>query len=294
MSARLTVSVIGTGRMGAAMARRISAGRFALAVWNRDRAKAEQVAEATGATVAATAAEAAGADVIVTSLADDLAVREVYLGTAGICEGVAAGTVVVDTSTIDPVTTHQVGDAVDQAGGGFLDAPVSGSVSTVDSGALTVMAGGDVELLDRVRPVLDTMATRIVPVGPRGSGSIAKLAVNGLVHGLNVALAEALVLAEKAGLDRAVAYDIFAGGAAGAPFVQYKREAYEHPDDAAVAFSLDLVAKDLELITGLARRVGAPMRQAEEGLEIVQAAIAAGLGASDLSAIAVHLRREES
>jgi 3-hydroxyisobutyrate dehydrogenase-like beta-hydroxyacid dehydrogenase len=294
MSARLTVSVIGTGRMGAAMARRISAGGFALAVWNRDRAKAEQVAEATGATVMDTARRAAGADVVVTSLADDAAVRDVYLGPDGICEGIAPGTVVVDTSTIDPMTTAEIGDGIDAAGGGFLDAPVSGSVSTVDSGALTVMVGGDGDLLDRVRPVLDTMASRIVSVGPRGSGSIAKLAVNGLVHGLNVALSEALVLAEKAGLDRAVAYDIFASGAAGAPFVQYKREAYEHPEDAAVAFSLDLVAKDLELITGLARRVGAPMRQAEEGLEIVQAAVAAGLGSSDLSAIAVHLRGEES
>jgi 3-hydroxyisobutyrate dehydrogenase-like beta-hydroxyacid dehydrogenase len=286
--------VIGTGRMGAAMARRISAGGFALAVWNRDRAKAEQVAEATGATVMDTARRAAGADVVVTSLADDAAVRDVYLGPDGICEGIAPGTVVVDTSTIDPMTTAEIGDGIDAAGGGFLDAPVSGSVSTVDSGALTVMVGGDGDLLDRVRPVLDTMASRIVSVGPRGSGSIAKLAVNGLVHGLNVALSEALVLAEKAGLDRAVAYDIFASGAAGAPFVQYKREAYEHPEDAAVAFSLDLVAKDLELITGLARRVGAPMRQAEEGLEIVQAAVAAGLGSSDLSAIAVHLRGEES
>ena len=285
--------MIGTGRMGAAMARRISAAGFALTVWNRDRVKAQRVAGETGATVADSAAQAATADVVLTSLADDLAVRHVYLGPAGICEGVASGTVVVDTSTIDPMTTREVGDAVDDAGGGFLDAPVSGSVSTVDSGALTVMVGGDVELLDRVRPVLETMATRIVAVGPRGAGSVAKLAVNGLVHGLNVALSEALVLAEKAGLDRKVAYDIFAGGAAGAPFVQYKREAYEHPDDAAVAFSLDLVAKDLELITTLARRVGAPMRQAEESLEIVQAAIAAGLGASDLSAVAVHLRREE-
>ena len=277
------------------MARRIAAGGFALTVWNRDLAKAQRVAEETGATVAETAAQAATtADVVVTSLADDAAVRDVFIGPAGIREGVTSGTVVVDTSTIDPVTTREIGEAVDAAGGGFLDAPVSGSVATVDSGALTVMVGGDVDLLERVRPVLDTMASRIVRVGPRGSGSIAKRAVNGLVHGLTVALSEALVLAEKAGLDRAIAYDIFAHGAAGAPFVQYKREAYEHPDDTPVAFSLDLVAKDLELITGLARRVGAPMRQAEEGLAIVQEAVAAGLGSSDLSAIAVHLRGGEA
>ena len=286
--------MIGTGRMGAAMARRIAAADFPTQVWNRDTAKAEAVAHDTGVAVAASAAAAAGADVVVTSLADDEAVRDVYLGADGVCAGVADGTVVVDTSTIDPMTTAQIGDAVDAAGGAFLDAPVSGSVSTVDSGSLTVMVGGDPDPLERVRPVLDTIAARIVRVGPRGSGSIAKLAVNGLVHALNVALSEALVLAEKAGLGREIAYDIFANGAAGAPFVHYKRAAYEHPEDAPVAFSLDLVAKDLELITDLARRVGAPMRQAQQGLEIVRSAVAAGLGASDLSAIAVHLRREGS
>jgi 3-hydroxyisobutyrate dehydrogenase/2-hydroxy-3-oxopropionate reductase len=133
----------------------------------------------------------------------------------------------------------------------------------------------------------------VIHVGPRGSGAAAKLAVNALVHGLNVALSEALVLAERAGVNRAIAYDVFASGAAGAPFVQYKRAAYENPEGTPVAFSLDLVAKDLELINALGQRVGAPLRQAEVGLSIVRAAIAAGLGEADLSAIAVYLRELE-
>jgi 3-hydroxyisobutyrate dehydrogenase/2-hydroxy-3-oxopropionate reductase len=121
----------------------------------------------------------------------------------------------------------------------------------------------------------------------------AKLAVNSLVHGLNVALSEALVLAEKAGLDRETAYEVFVSGVGGAPFVKYKREAYENPDSTPVAFSLDLVEKDLELITALAHRVGAPMAQAEVGLEIVRRAVAAGMGERDLSAIAVFLRGDD-
>ena len=125
------------------------------------------------------------------------------------------------------------------------------------------------------QPVLDALATRVIHVGARGSGAAAKLAVNSLVHGLNIALSEALVLAERAGVDRTTAYEVFASGAAGAPFVQYKRAAYEHPETTAVAFSLDLVAKDLELITGLGARVGAPKAQAETGLELVRQAIAA-------------------
>lgn len=292
MAAGQTVSVIGTGRMGAAMAQRISAAGFNLVLWNRDRTKAEQVATSTGATVASSAAEAASrADIVLTSLADDSAVRDVYLGPDGVCAGVAGG-VVLDTSTIDPETARSIGTAVDGAGAGFLDAPVSGSVATVEAGALTVMVGGDAALLGRARPVIDTMAERVVHVGGRGAGSAAKLAVNALVHGLNIALSEALVLAEKAGVDRETAYEIFASGAGAAPFVHYKRDAYTHPERAVVAFSLHLVAKDLELITGLAKRVGAPMSQAETGLDLVKRAIETGKGDSDLSAIAVFLREE--
>ena len=151
------------------------------------------------------------------------------------------------------------------------------------------MVGGDRELLERVRPVLDALAARVVHVGDRGAGAATKLAVNALVHGLNIALSEAIVLAEKAGVDGLSAYEVFANGAGGAPFVQYKRNAYEYPDDAPVGFSLDLVVKDMELITQLGERVGAPMRQANVGLDIARSAVANGFGQRDLSAIAVYL-----
>lgn len=293
MGETLTVSVLGIGRMGAAMARRLHQSGFDLVLWNRDRSKAGSVAEELGVPVTDTAAEAAATgDVVLTSLADDRAMLAVYLDEQGVVEGVKSGTVVVDTSTVDPETVHRVGAAVDETGAGFIDCPVSGSVATVEAGALTIMAGGDPGTVDRARPVLQAMSSNIVATGDRGSGASMKLAVNGLVHGLNVALSEALVLAERAGVDRKVAYEVFASGAGGAPFVQYKREAYENPEAAAVAFSLDLVGKDLELITGLAERVGAPMDQAATGLAIVNAAIEAGMGDRDLSAIAVYLRGE--
>lgn len=292
-SRSVRVGIVGTGRMGAAMAGRIGAAGFPLVVWNRDRAKAERVAASTGATVAGSAAEAAAsADVIVSSLADDAALRAAYLDGDGVVAGLRDDAVAVDTSTVDPATVAEVGTAVDAAGAGFLDCPVSGSVSTVESGTLTIMVGGDAALLARVAPVLDTIAQRVIHVGPRGAGSATKLAVNALVHGLNVALSEALVLAERAGVAREVAYEVFANGAGGAPFVQYKRAAYEHPEDATVAFSLDLVEKDLELITGLAARVGAPMRQAATTLGIVRDAVGHGYGDRDLSAVAAFLREE--
>lgn len=277
------------------MARRFHDGGNRLVLWNRDRSKAEAVSADTGADVKDSAAAAvAKADIVVSSLADDGALKEVYLGEGGVVEGIRAGSIAVDTSTVDPATVVEVGDAVDGAGAGFLDCPVSGSVSTVESGNLVVMAGGDPDLVSRVEPVLSTIAKEVVHVGDRGAGAACKLAVNSLVHGLNVALSEALVLAEKAGVDRAAAYEVFAGGAGGAPFVHYKREAYEHPEEAAVAFTLDLVAKDLELITGLGEKVGAPMAQASTGLDIVRRAVDSGMGNRDLSAVAVYLREQGS
>jgi len=249
------------------------------------------VADPLSVAVASSPAEAvASADIALSSLADDDAVRSVYLGEHGVVEGLRPGVVMMEMSTIDPEVVVEIGFAVDGTGAALLDAPVSGSVTTVEQGALTIMVGGEPTALETARPVLEALSARVIEVGKRGTGAATKLAVNALVHGLNVALSEALVLAERAGVERSVAYEVFASGAGGAPFVQYKREAYEHPESAVVAFSLDLVAKDLELITGLGERVGVQMDQAEIELQIVKRAIAAGLGNRDLSAVAVLLR----
>jgi 3-hydroxyisobutyrate dehydrogenase/2-hydroxy-3-oxopropionate reductase len=273
------------------MARRIHGSGVEVILWNRDRSKAEAISQEIGASVAETAAQAAAvSDFVLSSLADDEAVQDVYLAANGVVEGIGGGTIAIDTSTVDPVTILRVGEAVDQTGAEFIDCPVSGSVSTVEAGELTVMAGGDEVVVKEAEPLLASIASRVIHVGPRGAGAACKLAVNGLVHGLNIALSEALVLAEKAGVERGTAYEVFVSGAGGAPFVKYKRQAYENPETTPVAFSLDLVAKDLELITGLANRIGVPMNQARVGLEIVRRALAAGMGPRDLSAIAVLLR----
>lgn len=279
------------GRMGSAMARRFSGAGHRLIVWNRDRSKAEAVAADTDAWVAESpSAAAAEADVVVTSLADDRALSEVYLGEGGIASGIREGAVAADTSTVDSETVRVVGAGIAAAGARFVDCPVSGSVSTVEAGTLTIMAGGDPGTVAEVEPVLSAIAAKVVRVGDLGAGSACKLAVNGLLHSLNVALSEALVLAEKAGVDRNSAYEVFASGAAGAPFVHYKRQAFEEPEDAAVAFTLDLVAKDLELITALGDRVGASLDQTKTSAAIVGETIAAGMGERDMSAVAVFLR----
>jgi len=285
------VAVVGTGRMGAAMAGTLCRAGVEVVVFNRTRAKADAAAEATGAAVAATAREAAAsAQVVVSSLADDAAVGAAYTGGDGIVAGLQPGAVVCEASTIDPGTVRRLRPLVEDRGASLLDTPVSGSVSTVEAGQLTIMAGGDPEVLERVRPVLDPLAKQIFHVGELGAGAVMKLTVNSVLHGLNLALAEGLVLAERAGVERAVAYEVFAASAIAAPFVHYKREAFEHPGRPPVAFSLDLVAKDLDLILALAAEAGATMEQAAINSRVVEAAVAAGLGGHDLSELATYLR----
>jgi 3-hydroxyisobutyrate dehydrogenase-like beta-hydroxyacid dehydrogenase len=303
------VAVIGTGRMGTAMAVRLARAGHQLVLYNRTRERAEQAAAETGsravgastgpapapaARVVATAAEAAAAagehGTVLVSLADDAAVTAAYQGPDGLVAGLAPGTVVADTSTVAPGTVRELEPLVTRRGAVLLDTPVSGSVAVVQRGELTVLAGGDPAALDRIRPILDGFARLVFHLGPLGAGATMKLAVNSIVHALNQSVAEALVLAERAGVDRAAAYRVFVNSAAGAPFVQYKQESFIHPESAPVAFSLALVAKDLDLITELAGQVGARMDLTDAGRALVDEALAAGYGERDLSALADLLR----
>jgi 3-hydroxyisobutyrate dehydrogenase-like beta-hydroxyacid dehydrogenase len=287
----MRVAVVGTGRMGTAMAHRLSGAGIELVLYNRTAESARRAAAATGSAVAETAREAAAsADLCLVSLADDAAVRDTYRGDDGLIAGLRGGSVVCDTSTVAPATPRALAPQVAERGAALLDTPVSGSVPLVERGELTVMAGGSAAALDEARPVLRVLAKQIFHLGDVGAGATMKLVVNAAVHSLNVAISEAVVLAEKAGLDRATTYDVLETSAVGAPFVQYKRSAFVHPDETPVAFSLSLVAKDQALIRDLAEQVGARMDQADTNRRLVAEALAAGLGDSDLSAVASLLR----
>jgi 3-hydroxyisobutyrate dehydrogenase-like beta-hydroxyacid dehydrogenase len=289
------VAVLGAGNMAGAMVGTLRRAGIDVSVWNRTTSRGQTVAETHGATPADTRAGAIeGADVVLSSLADDTAVLETYLGDDGAAAACASGQVVLEMSTIAPSTVLRVGESVTAAGAAFLDAPVSGSVPTVEKGELTIMVGGEAGALERARPVLDALATKVFHVGALGAGATVKLAVNTLIHAIDVGLSEALVLAEKAGVDRSAAYDVFAAGAAAAPFVLYKRPAFENPDTAPLTFTLDLMSKDLELILSLAREVDAPMGQAERNKELVDRALAAGFSGRDMSSVAEYLRRASS
>jgi 3-hydroxyisobutyrate dehydrogenase-like beta-hydroxyacid dehydrogenase len=286
-----TVAIVGTGRMGAAMARSLARSGHPLLLWNRTSAVAETLAAELGAVAAATPAEAAGAaDVCLVMVADDTAVEEVFSGPNGLLAGVRAGAVLVDMSTVAPSVIRSLEDRTRATGAGILDAPVSGSVATAQTAQLTIMVGGEVADLDRARPALEPLAKVIFHLGPLGSGAAMKLAVNTLIFGLNAAIAEGLVLAEAAGIEPSRAYDVLAASAAGAPFVAYKRAAFLQPDTTPPAFALNLAAKDLRLILALAGATGVPMPQAEVNLETIVAAGSDGRGDRDFADVAELLR----
>jgi 3-hydroxyisobutyrate dehydrogenase/2-hydroxy-3-oxopropionate reductase len=281
------IAVIGAGRMGSAMVGRLLAAGHHVVVYNRTRERAV----ATGAQVAGTAREAAeAADLVVVSLADDAAVEAAYGGEDGVVAGLRADAVVVETSTVAPDTVRGLAPIVVRRSATLLDAPVSGSVPVVERGELTFLVGGDADAVARAGPIFDALGSRVFHLGDVGAGAVMKLAVNSVVHGLNQALSEALVLAEKAGVAREAAYEVFAASAVAAPYVHYKRAAFEHPESTPVAFRLELVAKDLALIDQLATASGARMEQLAANRRVVAEALAAGLGDDDLSALARLLR----
>jgi 3-hydroxyisobutyrate dehydrogenase/2-hydroxy-3-oxopropionate reductase len=290
-----TVGVLGIGRMGGSMARALATAGFEVVAWNRTASAAETLAaELGGRAVNRPAEVAAAADVCVSMLADGSAVEAVFRGPDGLLAGARPGSVLVDCSTVAPSTIRAFEADARAVGAGLLDAPVSGSVALAESGALTIMVGGEAADLELARAVLDGLAKTVFHMGPLGSGAAMKLAVNTVIFGLNEALAEGLVLAEAAGIDRTRAYGVLVASAAGAPYVGYKRAAFLEPDTAPVAFALDLAAKDLRLIAELAGELGVPMPQAVTNLEAILAASAGGRGDRDFSAVATHLRETAS
>jgi len=285
------VGVLGIGRMGGSMARALATAGFEIVCWNRTPAAAEALAaELSGRAVARPAEVAAAVEVCVSMLADGPAVEAVFGGPDGLLAGARPGNVLVDSSTVPPSTIRTFEAAARAVGAGLLDAPVSGSVSLAESGALTIMVGGETTDLERARPVLDALAKTVFHMGPLGSGAAMKLAVNTVIFGLNQALAEGLVLAEAAGIDRTLAYDILTVSAAGAPFVGYKRGAFLDPTNEPVAFALGLAAKDMGLISALAAASHVSLPQARTNREQIRAAQRSVGKNADLSAVAVHLR----
>lgn len=287
-----SIAFLGLGRMGRPMAANLAAAGHRLTVWNRTPETAERFAAEHGARAAATPAEAvADSDVVVSMLADDRALLDAYTGEAGALQSIRPGTLAIDMATVSPATVAELARLLGQRDVQLVDAPVSGSVAAATAASLTIMAAGEPAAVERARDVLGTLGDPVLEMGPSGAGSSMKIVVNAIVHSLNQAVSEALVLAERAGIERTRAYEVFANSAVSAPFVLYRREAYERPGEVPVTFRLELAAKDLRLALALAEQVGADLPQTRTNLGVLDDAVAAGFGDDDESAVAAHLRR---
>lgn len=282
-----TAGFIGLGAMGAPMARHLAtAGRLA-AVWNRSPDKAQaQAAELGIAAASDPAALARRVDVIflcVSADADVLAMGQALL------PGLRAGQVVIDTSTVSRDTARAMADLLRPLGVDFLDAPLSGGVEGARLGKLSVMVGGDTEVLERVRPLLQSFAARITHMGPVGAGQATKAVNQVLIAGIAEAVCEGLAFGEALGLPQAELLAVLSAGAAQTWFME-KRGATMLADQFSGGFKLQLLLKDLRIVDAMQRGLGLPSSVVRQALIDYTELVQRGLGDDEISSL-IKLKR---
>lgn len=280
MTDQPTVALLGTGTMGAGMARNIAAAGIPLKVWNRTREKAEPLAEA-GAVVAESPAEAVrDADIVITMLFDADSV-ETALDQAR--DGLKQGAVLLQQSTVGVEGADRLAARAEELGLVYVDAPVLGTKKPAEDGALVILASGPDEARDVVAPVFEAIGSRTVWVGAAGQGTRLKLVANSWVLTVVEGIAESLALARALGVEPRRFLEVVKGGAMDAPYVQLKGSAMLD-GDFAPAFGLDGAAKDAGLIVEAARAAGADLAVIEAVQQHFARALDAGYGDRDMAA----------
>jgi 3-hydroxyisobutyrate dehydrogenase-like beta-hydroxyacid dehydrogenase len=280
----MKVGFIGLGTMGKPMAINLLKKGFAVTVYNRTADKAAEVT-ALGAVAVSTPAEAAQeADVIITMLSNDAVVLEVLLGRSGILGSLSAGQTVIDCSTVSPETSRQLHEALLERAVDFLDAPVTGSKPGAENGTLVFMVGGSYATTDKLRPVFEAMGTKIVYMGPSGSGSSAKLAHNTIAAVNLLGFIEGLSMATKAGLDPERFVEIVLAGGASSKQAELKGSKIVNRDFTN-QFSLQLMLKDLLLAGNLSDSYQLPLPLQKAATGLFQMGLSKGLGDHDMSAV---------
>lgn len=287
----MRVGFAGLGRMGAHMAGNLVGAGFDVTVWNRSSAKARMLAQHTGCGLAETPrALAASCDVVVTMLADDPSSEAVHLGEEGLFAANGAK-LFVEMGTMSPDHIAALVQAAPE-GTRVIDAPVSGATQAAADAQLLIMAGCTEAEAEPLGPLFDAMGRATICLGAAGAGSVMKLAVNSLIHGLNQTLAEAMTLAEAAGIAPEAAFDVIENSAAAAPMLKYRRPLYL--DEAAhdVTFTVALARKDMQVTAALADRLGTAMPQGRVTLDKLLQAEAEGFGARDMASILQFMRKD--
>jgi 2-hydroxy-3-oxopropionate reductase len=286
----MNVGFIGLGAMGLPMARRVlSAGHTMYTTFHRRLEPAEEL-RAMGATVLATPAEvAAVADVVITILPADAELREVVFGATGILRGVASGKALFEMTSGTALAMQEIAAAIERKGGAVLDAPVSGGTPAAEQGTLTIMVGGDEALLERFRPLLQAMGTRILHVGKVGQGKIVKI-VNQVMAAIHLlTIGEAFALGIKNGADPDVLYEVIKNSSGYSKMMDLRLPGFLLEGSFEPGFKLDLMKKDVNLALESAKASSTPLLLTSAAAQVFAAASAAGKGSNDFSAAAQFL-----
>ena len=280
----LPVGWIGTGRMGAAMARRLARAGADLTVWNRTRAKAEPLA-ADGARIADSIGELADRAVVFTMVSTSADLEEVLTGPGGLLvDGRPVPSVIVDCSTISSETSAAMREAVARRGARFLAAPVSGNGKVAAAGRLSIVASGPEDAFDLAAPFLRGIAVSVTYAGPGEAARLVKICHNLLLGVLIQSLAEVTVRAEKGGVSRAALLDFLNNSVLGSTFTRYKTPALVKLDYTPT-FTPVLLRKDFDLGLAAARELGVPLPLAALSQQLVQSAISTGHSADDFAVL---------
>ena len=273
----MRVAILGTGKMGGAMARRLKSQGHELTLWNRTRERAEALGVGE---VASTPAEAAkGAEVVISIVTDADAVRAAYLGEGGAVQA-ARDQVFVEMSTAGPDIAIEIAPHVERAGARFLEAPVLGSIPAVDAGTLIVLASGKQDAIERAQPVLQSLG-EVRYLGALGNGSSLKLIANTTIASVSALAAELLAAGTSAGLN---VDDVFWVISRISPYLNSRRAGLVDHQYEPVTFALRDAVKDLRLATDLYKRIGALTPLSLETKELFEKA-AESAGDLDMSAI---------
>lgn len=278
------IGFIGLGIMGKPMARNLLKAGYSLTVCNRSRGAMEELA-ADGAVLAESPAQVAQqSDVVLTCLPDSPDVEAVVLGENGILAGSQPGMLYIDHSTIAPTTARRIYDSLQHKGVAALDAPVSGGDIGAQEGTLSIMVGGDEVAFQRSLPILQAMGKNIVHVGATGAGQVTK-ACNQIVVAMAVqAIAEALTLAQKSGVDPAKVRAALLGGFAQSRVLEvHGQRMLDHTFQPG--FTLDLHRKDMNIVLQTAKELNLPLLGAAQVTELMNAMLAQGKGNLDNSAL---------
>jgi 3-hydroxyisobutyrate dehydrogenase-like beta-hydroxyacid dehydrogenase len=284
------VAFCGLGIMGGPMAANLARAGFELSVWTRTTEKARRFAAEHGARAADTpAGAAAGAQAVVTMVPDSPEVESTLFGGDGAAAALADGALVIDMSTIAPSAAKAIGERLAEQGVDFVEAPVSGSRPKAEDGTLTIMAGGEEAAFDRALPLLEAMGERIVHVGPRGHGQLAKLLTNTMGAVNAAALAEAVITVKRAGIDPKAFLEV-AGGSAGASIVLTLKGRPMFDESFEPLFKLEHMLKDVRHCLAEARALGVELRLGALAETLYARAAEEGHGEEDFAAVITAAR----